>query len=177
MFAATVDDPFYLDLGGAFDSLNFRGKFTSGTAGVLTAAQDASTMNIAPDGVAGYNVNSIVLEVPLNMILQDGLRFGPTDPRAVIGTWGTTSRPRTTIRRGPDEQAGTPTSDAMRQVQRMANPLINELIIGIGSKDKFSISEPKDDAQFASFVTDPVLARVLNAVYGIRVPDAPARTF
>jgi hypothetical protein len=57
----------------------------------------------------------------------------------------------------------------------MGNPLINELIIGNGFKDRFSMSEPKDDAQFANFALDPVLARVLNAVYGISVP-APPRT-
>ncbi len=61
----------------------------------------------------------------------------------------------------------------------MANPLINELAIGIGSKDKFSMSKPKNDAQFADFVLDPVLARVLNALYDtispgvLPVPDAP----
>jgi hypothetical protein len=55
----------------------------------------------------------------------------------------------------------------------MGNPLINEVIIGTGSKDKFSMSEPKDDSQFASFALDPVLARALNAVYGIAVPNPP----
>ena len=61
----------------------------------------------------------------------------------------------------------------------MANPLINELLIGIGSKDKFSMSKPRKDAQFADFILDPVLARVLNALYDtispgvLPVPDAP----
>ncbi len=171
-FAGTVDDPFYIDLGGVFDSLNLRGNFPSGTAGVLTTTQDMATINSAPDSVAGYNVNTIAIEVPIAMILQGNDRYGPTDARAVIGTWGSTSRPRTTVRRTPDEVAGTPET-AFRQVQRLGNPLINEVIIGIGSKDRFSISEPKDDAQFASFVLDPVLARALNAIYGIKVPDAP----
>ena len=62
----------------------------------------------------------------------------------------------------------------------MANPLFNELIIGIGSKDRFSMSRPSDDSQFADFALDPVLARVLNAAYDatvapgiLPVPDAP----
>jgi len=80
-----------------------------------------------------------------------------------------------TIRRSPGEPA---TGDAVnpndfRQVQRMGHPLINEVLIGTGSKDKFSMSEPKDDAQFSNFFLDPVLARALNAVYGIAVPNAP----
>jgi hypothetical protein len=69
------------------------------------------------------------------------------------------------IRRSPDEMAGTPTDTTYRQIQRMGNPLINEVIIGTGSKDRFSMSDPKDDAQFGNFVLDPVLSRVLNAVY------------
>jgi hypothetical protein len=175
VFAGTVDDPFYIDLGGTFDTLNLRGKFPSGTAGVLTDQQDQDDKNnYGPDSVAGFNVNSIALEVPLSMVLQGGLRYAATDPRAVIGTWGTTARPRMTIRRSPDEMAGTSTEPvAYRQVQRMGNALINEVLIGTGSKDKFSMSDPKDDAQFANFVLDPVLARVLNAAYGIPLPDAP----
>ena len=175
VFAGTVDDPFYIDLGGTFDSLNLRGMFTSGAVGVLTPAQDADDKtNIAPDSVLGYNVNSIALEVPISMLTKDNNRWTASDPRATIGTWGVTSRPRMTIRRSPDEMAGNPTSpNEYRQVQRMGHPLINEVIIGTGSKDRFSMSEPKDDAQFATFALDPLLARAMNAVFGITVPDAP----
>jgi hypothetical protein len=175
VFAGTVDDPFYIDLGGTFDTLNLRGNFPSGTTGVLTDSQDRNDrMNFGPDSVAGYNVNSIAIEVPIGTILQGGVRYAATDPRAVIGTWATTDRPRMTVRRSPDEATGVPSDTSYRQVQRMGNPLINEVIIGTGFKDKFSMSDPKDDAQFASFVLDPVLARVLNAAYGgLFVPDAP----
>src|SRR5215472_5107879 len=69
VFAGTVDDPFYIDLGAAFDSLNFR----MGVGGILTPAVDADdTHNYAPDAVAGFNVNSIVLEVPITMLTNDG---------------------------------------------------------------------------------------------------------
>ena len=52
----------------------------------------------------------------------------------------------------------------------MGNALINELIIGTGDKDKFSMSEPEDDAQFGNYLLDPLLARVINAAYGGAVP-------
>lgn len=175
VFAGTVDDPFYIDLGGTFDTLNLRGSFPSGIPGVLTFSQDQEMRkNFGPDSVAGYNVNSIAIEVPISMLLQGNSQYPATDARAVIGTWGTTSRPRMTIRRAPDE-TGTPAEvTEFRQVQRMGNPLVNEVIIGTGSKDRFSMSQPKDDAQFASFILDPVLARVLNAAYGgLQMPDAP----
>ena len=73
VFAGTVDDPFYIDLGGTFDSLNLRGSFPSGTPGVLTSAQEANDkQNFAPDSIAGYNVNTIAIEVPINMLTQGG---------------------------------------------------------------------------------------------------------
>ncbi|HUS05935.1 MAG TPA: DUF4331 domain-containing protein [Bryobacteraceae bacterium] len=174
-FAGTVDDPFYIDLGGVFDSLNFRGNFPSGVAGVLTSQQDGNDKNnFAPDSVAGYNVNTIALEVPIAMLLRDSNQFPASDPRSTIGTWATTSRPRTTVRRSPDETASTSMEPTQyRQIQRMGNPLINEVIIGTGSKDKWSMGEPKDDSQYANFALDPVLARAINAVYGIPVPNAP----
>jgi hypothetical protein len=62
-----------------------------------------------------------------------------------------------------------------RQVQRMGNPLINELIIGTGAKDTFSMSPPVNDSQFANFFLDPLLARVFNAVHGgsVAIPTPP----
>jgi hypothetical protein len=172
VFAGTVDDPFYIDLGAAFDSLNFRDT-GSGVPAVLTAAQDADdTRNFAPDHVKGYNVNCIAIEVPIAMLTRTGKIEPASSPDAVIGTYGQTSRPRTTVRRSPDPMLS---SGGFLPVQRMGNPLFNELIIGTGSKDRFSMSLPKDDAQFAAFALDPVLARALNAVYGaaLPVPDAP----
>ena len=69
MFAGTVDDPFYIDLGAAFDSLNFR----MGVGGVMSEQEDNDDKdNFASDAVAGFNVNSIVLEVPITMLTQDG---------------------------------------------------------------------------------------------------------
>src|ERR1700732_4330900 len=96
VFAGTVDDPFYIDLGAAFDSFNFR----MGVGGILTPAVDGDdTHNYAPDAVAGFNVNSIVLEVPITMLTVDGKLHAASEKNAVIGTYGATSRRRITIRR------------------------------------------------------------------------------
>jgi hypothetical protein len=166
VWAGTADDPFFIDLGAAFDSLNFR----MGVGGVLPAAEDADdTHNYAPDAVAGFNVNSIVLEVPITMLTVDGQIHNANDKNAVIGTWGTTSRHKITVRRSPypDRNIGT-----FQQVQREGNPLINELIIGTGSKDRFSMDQPKNDSQFANFVLNPVLATLFGSL-GIPVAPAP----
>jgi len=168
VFAGTVADPFFIDLGAAFDSLNFR---AGAGGGVLTAAQDKDDhLNLAPNAVSGFNVNTIAIEVPIAYLTSDGNQHPATDPRATIGAWATTSRPQLTVRRSPlpDESEG-----AFYQVQRLGNPLINELIIGTGFKDKWSMSHPANDAQFASFDLDPTLARLFNAIYGINIPPPP----
>ena len=112
------------------------------------------------------------------MLTSDGQMHPAGDPKATIGSWGVTSRPRVTIRR--TEPLDTfryqlPVPNFFAQVQRMGNPLINELLVGTGSKDRFSMDQPKNDSQFAPFFLDPLLARVFNAIYGIDIP-APPRT-
>src|SRR6516162_8374578 len=167
VFAGTVDDPFYIDLGAAFDSLNFR----MGVGGILSPAVDSDdTHNYAPDAVAGFNVNSIVLEVPVTMVSVDGELHDPGDKRAVIGTYGETDRQRITVRRN---NGGIDGHGEWRQVNREGNSLINELIIGTGFKDRFSVSDPQNDAQFASFFLDPLLAKLYSSILGIPVPPAP----
>jgi hypothetical protein len=168
VFAGTVADPFFIDLGAAFDSLNFR---SGAGGGILTKAQDADNyLNLAPNAVAGFNVNTIAIEVPISLLTSDGAIHAATDPKGTIGSWATTSRTEETIRTAPNPNGYT---GAYSQVQRLGNPLINELIIGTGSKDFWSMSQPVNDSQFASYDLDPLLARVFNAVYGIKIPTPP----
>jgi hypothetical protein len=168
VFAGTVADPFFIDLGAAFDSFNFR---TGAGGGVLTAAQDKDDhLNLAPNAVSGFNVNTIAIEVPICYLTSDGNQHPATDAKATIGAWATTSRAQFTIRHAPkvDDNFGDHS-----QVQRLGNPLINELIIGTGYKDTWSMSQPVNDANFASFDLDPTMARIFNAIYGINIPPAP----
>lgn len=176
VFAGTVDDPFWIDLGAAFDTANFR-TLGSGVPGVLTAGEDAAAQNFASDTVSGYAVNGIAIELPIGLLTRTGRVESATSPAATIGVWASTSRPRITIRRGT---AGAPDPElfpnlGFRQVQRMGNPLINELLVGIGSKDRFSMEQPRNDAQFASFFLDPPIVRIVEALYGgaLKVPAAP----
>jgi len=199
VFAGTVDDPFWIDLGAAFDTGNLR---SAGLA-IGTGVDSDDFNNVNADDVAGYNVNVIAIEVPITMLTRTGRREPATSPAATIGSWGTTSRQQVTIRRtfnsngngndkgnnnGNEMGNGTQgltfeeasrfqsqsTNGQFRQVARMANALTNELFTGIGFKDVFSVSQPKDDARFSRFFFDPYLARQLNAqVPVIRVPDPP----
>jgi hypothetical protein len=168
VFAGTVADPFFIDLGAAFDSFNFR---TAAGGGVLTAAQDKDNhLNLAPNAVSGFNVNTIAIEVPICYLTEDGNQHKATDKEATIGTWATTSRPHFTIRRSPNPSES---GGSYSQIQRLGNPLINELIIGTGFKDTWSMSQPVNDSNFASFDLDPTLARIFNAIYGINIPPPP----
>jgi hypothetical protein len=54
---------------------------------------------------------------------------------------------------------------ALTQVSRLGSPLVNELVIGLTTKDTFSASHPKDDGQFAAFVTHPTLPELLNILF------------
>jgi len=55
------------------------------------------------------------------------------------------------------------------QVSRMANPLVNELIINTPAKDAWNAAEPENEAQFQAFYTNPVIATALELVYGVPV--------
>lgn len=167
VFSGTTDDAFWIDLGGAFDTLN-----TSKSPPVLSVAEDAADVNLVSDTVSGYAVNSIAIEVPISQLTSTGAIEPSTSPAATLGVWATTSRPRILLRRSPLPQLN---SGPFRQIQRMGNPLINELLIGTGYKDRFSMDQPKNDAQFAEFFLDPALARVVNALTAgaVAIPTPP----
>jgi hypothetical protein len=168
VFAGTVDEPKYGDMGAFYDSLNFR---AGAGGGVLTASADANDLtNTAPDFMSGYNVNSIAIEVPIAMLTRTGAIESTTSTAATIGVWGSTARPRTLLLRAPLPPVY---SGTFSQLQRMGNPLISNLLIGQGSKALWAMSLPASDSQFVSYYLDPTLARQLNAIYGIAIPTPP----
>ncbi len=175
VFAGTTDDAFFLDLGATFDSVNFRvipGPTSTGIPAVLSEVQDAARTNFISDDFSGYNVNTIAVQVPISMVTRRGNIPDADDPSATIGMWGTTSRAQVEVRRPQKPIQGR---GKFVQVQRLANPLINELLIGIGTKDLWSRSEPKKDKQFEDFYLDPVLARAIQAAFGgaFDIPEPP----
>jgi uncharacterized protein DUF4331 len=174
VFAGTTDDAFWIDLGAAFDSLNFRvlpgtdvegngGYGSTGIPAVMSDLQDRAVANFVTDSVSGYNVNTIAIEVPIPKLTRTRAAVGPESAAATLGTWGSTSRPAVTLRSSSKPEAGHGT---FKQVQRMGNPLFNELLIGTDMKDRWSRALPKDDAQFARFALDPLVARIAQAAYG-----------
>jgi len=108
--------------------------------------------------LTGLNITSIALEVPINCVVKGG--------EAVIGGWTTASV------RDPRNPASTA---AYQQVSRLGMPLVNELVIGLPDKDNFNASHPSDDGQFLTYVTNPSLPVLLNALFGTaaNVPGMP----
>jgi hypothetical protein len=148
--ATQADDPFFLDL-RVFDLL-----------------YGGNLSETGHDTLAGYNVNSIVLEVPKADVAV------ANDPAAnpVIGVWSTTTRP--TLRNAD----GSSADSGFTQVSRLGQPLINEVVVPTGLKDAFNAISPDQDATAAggavvNRVLDPEVARLLNSIYGIPVPAPP----
>jgi Domain of unknown function (DUF4331) len=159
VFAGQRDDPFYIDLGGVFDSLNLRR-----TPPIETALEDGNDA-INPFGIdmlSGFNVNTIALELPASLLTKDGLGVGhTTTPR--IGAYAETDRPRVTVR----GTRGDVTGDGVVQVQRLANPLVNEAIIGTVDKDRWNAVDPEDEAQFEDYYLNPRFATALELATGV----------
>jgi Domain of unknown function (DUF4331) len=158
-FVGQREETFYIDLGSTFDTLNFRR-----TPPVLTLAEDlndAANPFGADDGFEGLNVTTIAIEIPKSLL-----------PSQTVGMYASTSRQRNRQFAG----AGGNNNPARRgggkfvQVSRLANPLVNELIIGTGSKDRWNSEEPENESQFLDFYRNSRLAFLINALFGTTIP-------
>jgi hypothetical protein len=157
VFAGQRDETFYIDLGAVFDSVNTRG------APILSPAQDANNgaNPFGNDTFSGFNVSSIAIELPIAALTSN--------PNTVLGMYASTSRKKFKVL----ANNGTPVdAGPWVQVSRMANPLVNELIIGTGSKDLWNGSEPENEAQFLDFYLNSRLGTALNIRFGVGIPTA-----
>jgi hypothetical protein len=162
-----ADDAFFVDLGAVFDGINID---KPGRPNIGLGNQGGGK-----DDVAGYNTKSFVLQVPEREVTRDGKQVADMKAgNAVVGVWSTTERRRGSVL----GSAGTGRKDGSRsgkhwvQVSRLGNPLINEVIVPIGKKDKFNATSPADDAKnFGQFALNPEPARLLNALFGLGIQE------
>ncbi|MEU1039737.1 DUF4331 domain-containing protein [Streptomyces sp. NPDC005551] len=133
-FAGQADDPFFLDL-RVFD---------------LLYGGDLS--EVGRDTLKGYNVNSIALQVPTEMIQESA-------DQPIVGIWSTTQR--------KDARGG------YTQVSRLGMPLVNEVVNPQKDKDKFNASDPYNDGDFLKNVTNPELPKLIEGIYKIKAPAEP----
>ena len=158
VFVGQRKDPFAVSLGVIFDLLNVPGvtDFSAGEAAFLLnpANKDAGT-----DNLKDANVTTLAVEVPTTCLLATGAN----DP--VIGGWTTASlRQGQLLSAAPKSgyQSAAISGGAWTQVSRLGMPLVNEVVIGLPDKDKFNASKPKDDGQFATYVTNPTLPALVE---------------
>jgi hypothetical protein len=153
VFAGQRDDPFFVDLGSVFDLAGLR---PFNPFHVIPLGATAGV-----DGVRGYNAHTIAIQVPTAQLAAFG--------RPTIGVYASASRQKLTIIR---EDGMRDATGPWQQVSRVANPLVNEVVIPLGKKDRWNASEPEDDAQFAAEYTDPEVTALENLLYPV-LDDAP----
>jgi hypothetical protein len=179
LFVGQRKDPFVVNLGETFDLVNIKYPAQE------LAPPGTNARQLAPNSVAGYNVTSLALEVAASCLTHG------SDP--VIGGWTTASIRQTHVVNGqpqsdhsvrsvgPVEQPTDASVEggAWAQVSRLGAPLVNEVVIGLPDKDRWNASVPKDDAQFADYVTNPSLPVLLQALFGgagVKAPNVYPRT-
>jgi len=166
IFVGQRKDSFVVNLGETFDLVNYVPIEGDSAAGAADAGgfPGGITQNTANDDLAGKNITTIAIELPISCVTSAS--------GDVIGGWTSASlrqarilNPRSTFTK-PSVVGG-----AWTQISRLSNPLVNELVIGLRDKDLFGSSEPKDDGQFATYVTHPTLPAILDILFNTAVND------
>jgi hypothetical protein len=142
-FAGQRDDPFFGDIGAIFDLVAIR--------------KGTGNMGGGKDFFAGYGIHTFGVQIPIA-----GLRA----KNATIGVWSTVDRRKVTRRGVSTRSAGT-----WVQVNRLANPLVNEVVIPTGLKDRWNALHPAAEGQFRKYYETPILAAVINKLYKLDVPE------
>ena len=149
VFAGQRADAFYVDLGAIFDLGDLRPfENLHAPLGSLKAMNGVNATD-------NLNVHSIAIQVPISALTITG---HPT-----IGVWTTASRQKARIYDA--EQGAYVNVGPFVQVSRLGNPLVNEVLIPMGQKDLWNSLPPAGDKQFASYITNPALAGLLNTLY------------
>jgi len=145
--AGQAADPFFLDL-RVFDLL-----------------YGGNLKETGHNTLAGYNVNTIALQVPK----ADLALKGNPGRNPAIGIWSTTDR------RGAGVMAKDKDS-SFTQVSRLGNPLVNEVVVPLKFKDAFNALPPDQDhtvTPVVDKVLDPIVPHLIQSVFGIPAPAAP----
>ena len=153
LFVGQRQEGFAVNVGPIFDLFNIP----------LATLTDSSKINTVPNPLREKNITSLAIEVHKSCLVGSG-----SDP--VIGAWTTASLRQSQLV-NPNPPRGYQTTvnygGAFVQVSRLANPLVNEVIVGMPDKDRFNSSHPTGDTSFLSYVTNPTLPRLVEIAYGL----------
>jgi hypothetical protein len=151
VFAGQRAEAFYVDLGSIFDLGNLRPFQTANVFGKTVFNKNKPGVNATNH----LNVHSIAIQVPITALARTG--------RPVIGVWTTASRQK--VRLWDADHGKNVDSGPFRQVSRLGNPLVNEVLIPMGKKDQWNSLPPADDKLFASYFANPGFAGLLPTLY------------
>jgi hypothetical protein len=147
IFVGQRKEPFAVNLGTIFDLVN-------APVGVIT---NPALIGAAPNTIDDSNISTLAVEVHKSCLTQG------SEP--VVGGWMTASLRQAQLL-DPTPRKGHQTTaivgGAWTQVSRLGMPLVNEVVIGLQDKDRFNSSKPKDDGQFADYVTNPTFPALLE---------------
>ncbi len=154
LFVGQRKEPFAVNLGETFDLVNI-----TNPLGAVDAERSSTE---------DKNITSLILEVPTKCLVKN-------ENNPVIAGWTTAKLPKVSLlRKFPSYNDSDKQEGDLVQVSRLANPLVNEVAIGLPDKDLFNASQPKDDAQFLKYVTNPTLPELLEILFfdaGVRAPN------
>ena len=149
VFVGQRKESFAVNLGEVFDLVNLN----------PVGAPDAE-----PSVTADKNITSLALEIPADCLT------GSSD---IIAGWTTALLPRTRdLSDDVSFDRPAPAGSDFVQVSRLANPLVNEVVIGLPDKNRFNGSHPSGDSQFLTYVTHPTLPALLQALFGVQAPTS-----
>ena len=150
VFVGQRQEAFAVNLGPIFDLVNVP----------LNVITNPALINVAAaKSIQDKNITSLALEVHKSCLTQG--------TETVIGGWQSASIRQSQLA-NPNPPTGHGTAfnvgGAWVQVSRLGMPLVNEVVIGLGDKDKFNASVPRNDGQFATYVTNPTLPLLIDLV-------------
>jgi Domain of unknown function (DUF4331) len=155
VFAGSREDSFFADAPGIFDLLDAR---------ILGADGHGQTGN-GVDGFKGYNVLTYAIQIPLvNLPAPIAFTSPFTGVSNGVGVYASVSRQRITLRSASGDNVN---SGPWIQVNRLANPLFNEVLVAIQDKDNYNRDVPTNDAaRYAKYAATPEIALLINTVFG-----------
>ena len=142
-FAGQRDDSFFGDIGAIFDLVAIR--------------KGIGNMGGGKDFFAGYAVHTFAVQVPIASLNAKA---------NTIGVWASVDRRKVTTRGGQTRNSG-----AFVQVNRLGNPLVNEVIIPTGLKDQWNATQPWQESRYRKYYESPLLAAAMNQLYKLDVPE------
>ena len=153
-WAGPREDSFFADTPGIFDLLDPR---------ILGAGGHGQDGN-GQDGFKGFNVLTFAMQIPVSALPQIAYSDAFTGASRGVGVFASVSRQRITLRSSTGDNNN---SGPWIQVNRLGNPLFNEVLVALADKDNYNRDVPNSDiSKYRQYAQTPELPVLINAVFG-----------